>query len=302
MLNRFKHAPPSFQINGTCQEPILMWSKSAPSTGQFRGPPGARGQAACLRWMTDLFGPHKHIHTIQLLTKSVHTHTHTHRCPGDDQGEAWDACAQCHTVSRHLGNLSSLAPDNSTESLQKPYNQRTNALQTLTAKHQSRDSRRAAEQVRGGPGLLGGGRGCAQEKCHVHWLQSEGCGLRGASSRGLEFLEIFSGAPTEALIQMPQFQSSTENLFVRKFIYIFPRRNIMHLGWYVDQLIKRVHKLRVIMRRKKKTEKHWSCLRVELQGKPKKSHLTSSHLNSRGTSSWFRPSSLLGGISKTVTS
>ena len=29
----------------------------------------------------------------------------------------------------------------------------------------------------------------------------------------------------------------------------------MHLGWYVDQLIKRVHKLRVIMRRKK-IEKH----------------------------------------------
>ena len=182
MSNRFKHAPPSFQINGTCQEPILMWSKSAPSTGQFRGPPGARGQAACLRWMTDLFGPHKHIHTIQLLTKSVHTHTHTHthRCPGDDQGEAWDACAQCHTVSHHLGNLSSLAPDNSTESLQKPYNQRTNALQTLTAKHQSRDSRRAAEQVRGGPGLLGGGSWVCTGKvpcplAAVRGVWSEGC-------------------------------------------------------------------------------------------------------------------------------
>lgn len=112
MSNRFKHAPPSFQIDGTCQEPILMWSKSAPSTGQFRGPPGARGQ--------------------------------------------------------------------------KPYNQRTSALQTLTAKHQSRDSRRAAEQVRGWPGRLGGGHGCAQEKCHLHWLQSEVCGLRGASSLGAQ--------------------------------------------------------------------------------------------------------------------
>ena len=89
-------------------------------------------------------------------------------------------------MSRHLGDLSSLAPDNSTESLQKPYDQRTNALQTVASKHQSRDSGGAAEQVHGGPGLLGGGCGCAQENCHLHWLQSKVCGLRGASSRGAQ--------------------------------------------------------------------------------------------------------------------
>ena len=77
----------------------------------------------------------------------------------------------------------------------------------------------------------------------------------------------------------------------------------MHLGWCVDQLIKRVHKLRAIMRRKKKKERNTDCTsRVELQIKPKKSCLTSSHLNSRGASSWLGLFSLLGGISKTVTS
>ena len=181
MSNRFKHAPPSFQIKGTCQEPILTFRESTLSTRQFRRPPGARGQAACLRWMTDLSGSTQtYSHNPTSNQECVHTHTHTHthtNAQGTSSVRTRDARARSHAMSRHLGELPSLAPDSSAESRHRPYNQRTNALQTLTGKHQSRDSRGTAEQVCGA--LCVGAAVGVDRKTAI----STGCGQRGASSR-----------------------------------------------------------------------------------------------------------------------
>ena len=125
-------------------------------------------------------GPPKHIHTIQLLTKSVYTHTHTHihtNAQGTSSVRTSDARARSHAVSCHLGELPSLAPDSSAESRHRSYNQRTNALQTLSSKHQSQDSRATAEQVCGA--LCVGAAVGVGRKTAI----STGCGQRGASSR-----------------------------------------------------------------------------------------------------------------------
>lgn len=97
-----------------------------------------QGQAACLRWMTDLSG-----------STQTYSHNPTSNQECVHSVRTRDARAHSHAVSRHLGELPSLAPDSSAESRHKPYNQRTNALQTPTGRRQSRDPRGTAEQVCG---------------------------------------------------------------------------------------------------------------------------------------------------------